>query len=157
MDPAAPFILGFEEWVGLPGLGLPSLKAKVDTGARTSALHARAIEAFRENGTDFVRFKVQPVPRQPRIEIECRAPLVGRRAVTSSNGDTEERYVIAAALEIGARLWEIELTLTNREGMRYRMLIGRQGMQPGMLIDPTASFRQPRRSHKVYRGLIGRK
>lgn len=156
MDATAPFILGFEEWVGLPGLGLPSLKAKLDTGARTSALHARLIEPFIQDGADYVRFKVQPVPRRPGIEIACAAPLIDQRAVTSSNGDTEQRYVIAADLEVGERRWEIELTLTNREGMRYRMLIGRQGMQPGMLIDPTASFHQPRRSHKVYRRLLAK-
>ena len=157
MDETTPFILGFEEWVGLPALGLPSLKAKVDTGARTSALHARLIEPFTQSGIDWVRFNVQPVPRRPAIEIVCDARLIDRRAVTSSNGDTEQRYVIETDLEIGAERWPVEFTLTNRESMRYRMLIGRQGMRPGMLIDPTASFRQPRRSHKVYRELLGKR
>jgi ribosomal protein S6--L-glutamate ligase len=148
------FIVGFEEWAGLPLLGLPSLKAKVDTGARTSALHARVIEPFEEGGVRMVRFKVQPVPRRPRIEIDCIAPVVDRRSVTSSNGEAELRFVIATDLEIGAERWPIEITLTNRAAMSYRMLIGRQALLPGMLVDPKASFRQARRSHKVYRKLL---
>ena len=157
MDQVAQVILGWEEWVGLPELGLPSLKAKVDTGARTSALHARAIEPFQKNGAAFVRFKVQPVPRRPAIEIDCSAPIVGRRAVTSSNGESELRFVIATVVEMGSQRWPIEITLTNRAMMNFRMLIGRQALLPGMLVDPKASFHQPRRSHKVYRKLLAAK
>lgn len=156
MDEPAPVILGFEEWVGLPALGLPSLKAKLDTGARTSALHARLIEPYTDDGIDWVRFKVHPVPRRPLIEVSCSARLLDRRAVTSSNGDTEDRFVIETDIEIGSLRWSIQLSLTNRETMRYRMLIGRQALRSGVLIDPSASFRQPRRSHKVYRGLLGK-
>ena len=154
MDDSAPFILGFEEWAGLPDLGLPSLKAKVDTGARTSALHARDIELFHENGVAYVRFKVQPVPRRPAIEITCRALIADQRTVTSSNGEQERRFVIETAIEIGDRRWPIEITLTNRETMHYRMLIGRRALQPGTLVDPASSFHQARRSHKVYRRLL---
>ncbi len=150
------FIVGYEEWTGLPLLGLPSLKAKVDTGARTSALHARLIEPFEADGRPFVRFSVQPVPRRPQIEIACEAPLIDRRNVTSSNGEAELRYVIATDLEIGDRRWLIEITLTNRASMSYRMLIGRQAFLPDMLVDPKSSFQQPRRSHKVYRKLISK-
>ena len=151
------FVLGWEEWAGLPSLSLPSLKVKVDTGARTSALHARLIEPYQENGIAFVRFKVQPVPRRPAIEIDCSARVVDQRPVTSSNGETERRYVIATEIEIGDRRWPIEITLTNRAGMTYRMLLGRQGLLPGMLVDPAASFHQARRSHKVYRKLLALK
>ncbi len=154
MDQTAQFVLGFQEWVGLPDLGLPSLKAKVDTGARTSALHAHLIEPCLENGVACVRFKVQPVPRRPAIEIDCVAPIVGRRAVTSSNGESELRFVISTLIEVGALRWPIEVTLTNRGAMNFRMLLGRQALQPGMLVDPKASFHQPRRSHKVYRRLL---
>jgi ribosomal protein S6--L-glutamate ligase len=154
MDQAAHFVLGFQEWVGLPDLGLPSLKAKVDTGARTSALHARLIEPCVENGIACVRFKVQPVPRRPAIEVDCVAPIVGRRAVTSSNGESEIRFVISTLIEVGTQRWPIEITLTNRGSMNFRMLLGRQALLPGMLVDPTASFHQPRRSHKVYRKLL---
>ena len=151
------FILGREEWVGLPGLGLPSLKAKIDTGARTSALHARLIEPFTQDGVRYVRFKVQPVPRRPAIEIDCTALLLDERAVTSSNGERERRCVISTDIEIGNRRWPIEVTLTNRESMRFRMLIGRQALQSGMLVDASASFHHLRRSHKVYRKLIAAK
>jgi ribosomal protein S6--L-glutamate ligase len=151
------FVLGWEEWAGLPALGLPSLKVKVDTGARTSALHARLIEPFSRDGLSLVRFKVQPVPRRPAIELSCEAVLIDQRKVTSSNGETELRYVIATEVEIGTRRWPIEITLTNREAMNYRMLIGRQALLPGMLVDPTSSFHQARRSHKVYRQLLAPK
>jgi ribosomal protein S6--L-glutamate ligase len=154
MDVTPSFILGFEEWVGLPDLGLPSLKVKVDTGAKTSALHARLIAPFERDGVRYVSFKVQPVPRRPSIEVDCVARIVDERAVTSSNGEAEVRFVVATTLEIGTRSWPIEITLTNREAMSYRMLIGRQALQPGMLIDPKASFHQGRRSHKVYRRLL---
>lgn len=154
MDHVAHVILGWEEWVGLPDLGIPSLKAKVDTGARTSALHARLIEPCIKDGASFVRFKVQPVPRRPAIEIACEAPVLGQRAVTSSNGETELRFVIGTIIEVGAQRWPIEITLTNRAMMNFRMLIGRQALLPGMLVDPKTSFHQPRRSHKVYRKLL---
>lgn len=154
MEEQSHFILGREEWVGLPALGLPSLKAKIDTGARTSALHATQIEPFLLNGAPWVAFKVHPVPRHSQIEIACQAPLLDQRNVTSSNGEPELRYVIATDLEIGDRLWPIEVTLTNRASMRLRMLIGRQALQSGMLIDPSTNFRQPRRSHKIYRKLL---
>ena len=154
MDQAAHFILGWEEWIGLPLLGLPSLKVKIDTGARTSALHARNIETFSQNGIDRVRFKVHPVPRRPAIEIDCSAPIHDQRVITSSNGEPELRFVIKTDIEIGDRRWPIEITLTNRESMRFRMLIGRQALQPGMLVDPTAAFLHPRRSHKIYRKLL---
>jgi ribosomal protein S6--L-glutamate ligase len=143
--------LGWEEWVGLPDLGLPSLKAKIDTGARTSALHARSITPCVQDGQSWVKFAVHPVPRHPAIEIACRAPLLGQRVVTSSNGEPENRFVIETELEIGDQRWPIEITLTNRESMRFRMLIGRQALQPGILINPSSSFLQPRRSHKIYR------
>lgn len=146
-----PFIVGFEEWVSLPDLGLPALKAKLDTGARTSALHATNLEPYTARGAGRIRFRVHPVPRQPDIEVTCSAGLLGQRAVTSSNGERELRYVISTTLKIGSLHWPIELTLTDRGTMRYRMLIGRQAMLPGLLVDPKSSFHQARLSHKVYR------
>lgn len=149
----APIILGWQEWVGLPDLGLPSLKAKIDTGARTSALHAVEIEPFTQDGIARVRFKVHPVPRRPSITVACNAPLLDRRLVTSSNGENEDRYVISTTLDVGGHRWPVEVTLTNRASMRFRMLIGRQAMHPGVLVEPASAFRQPRRSHKIYRTL----
>jgi ribosomal protein S6--L-glutamate ligase len=152
--PTECFIWGWQEWIGLPTLGLPSLKVKVDTGARTSALHARLIEPCDVDGVACVRFTVQPVRRRPALELVCVAPVVDRRAVTSSNGETEVRFVINTLIEVGDRGWPIDITLTNRESMTYRMLIGRQALLPGMLVDPTASFHHARRSHTVYRKLL---
>ena len=146
-----PLILGFEEWVALPELGLPAIRAKIDTGAKTSALHANAIEPFGPAAAPMVRFVVHPVPRHPGVEIACAAPLVDRREVISSNGDRELRYVIASAVRVGRSSWPIEITLTNRAAMTYRMLLGRQAMPDGVLIDPGHSFRQPRLGYRVYR------
>ena len=147
---AVPFILGWEEWVALPVLGLPAIKVKVDTGARTSALHAVFVEPIGTKRHPRVRFGVHPIPRRADIEIICTAPVVDQRDVTSSNGDREKRYVISTPIRIGDREWEIEVTLTNRDAMSYRMLLGRQAIAGGALVDPSSSFRQPRLRYKVY-------
>jgi hypothetical protein len=144
------FVIGWEEWVALPALGLPAIKVKVDTGAKTSALHAFMIEPFTDSGRSLVRFGIHPIPGREDIEVFCTSPLVDRREVTSSNGDKEARYVITTPVTMGQRTWDIEVTLTNREGMAYRMLLGRQAIRDGMLVDPAASFRQPRLSHRLY-------
>ncbi len=146
-----PLILGWEEWIALPDLGLPAVKAKIDTGARTSALHAFAIEPYGSPDQPMVRFSVHPVPGRDDIVIQCSAPIIDRREVASSNGDREARYVIATRLAIGGHTWPIELTLTNRESMTYRMLIGRQAIRDDVFVDPDASFVQPRLSHRLYR------
>jgi len=151
MPPVAPpFILGWGEWVALPDLGLPAIKAKVDTGARTSALHAFSIEPVRSGRRRLVRFGVHPIQRRADIRVECIARLVDQRDVTSSNGDREKRYVISTPIRIGDREWEIEVTLTNRDAMSYRMLLGRQAISGGILVDPASSFRQPRLRYKLY-------
>lgn len=150
---AAPLILGWEEWVALPDLGLPAIKAKVDTGARTSALHASAIEAFGPATAPMVRFVVHPHPSRPGLAVRCAAPVIGRRDVTSSNGDTERRFVIATTIRIAGKSWPIEVTLTNRESMSYRMLLGRQAIRADMIVEPGTSFRQPRLSYRIYRNL----
>jgi ribosomal protein S6--L-glutamate ligase len=144
------FILGRREWVALPDLGLPAVKAKVDTGARTSALHAREIEPFGSQMAPRVRFLVHPVPERPEIEVWCEAALLGARGITSSSGETENRFIIETRIKIGPEEWLIELGLTNREGMAHRMLLGRQAIRPGMLVDPANSFLQPKLSPKLY-------
>ncbi len=133
---SAPFILGWEEWVTLPELGLPAIKAKVDTGARTSALHAFYVEPFGPARARKVRFGVHPVPRRNDIEVECVARLVDRREVRSSNGEREQRYVIETPIRIGDREWPIEVTLANRDMMSYRMLLGRRAIAGDVLVDP---------------------
>ncbi len=153
MPPVAPpFILGWEEWVALPELGLPAIKAKVDTGARTSALHAFFVERLSVGRRPMVRFGVHPIPRRADIAIVCTAPVVDERHVTSSNGERENRLVISTPIRIGEREWPIEVTLTNRDAMSYRMLLGRQAIGEGILVDPAASFRQPRLRYKLYEG-----
>ena len=153
---AAPFILGWEEWVALPELGLLAIKAKVDTGARTSALHAVFVEPFGSSRSPKVRFGVHPIPRRADVEIVCTAPVVDRRDVRSSNGEREQRYVISTPLRIGDREWPIEVTLTNRDTMVYRMLLGRQAIAGGVLVDPGSSFRQPRLRYKLYQAVTRR-
>jgi ribosomal protein S6--L-glutamate ligase len=151
----APLILGWEEWVALPELGLLAIKAKVDTGARTSALHAFFVEPYGSVKKPKVRFGVHPIPRRSDVEIICTAQVVDRRSVASSNGEREHRYVIATPIRIGDSEWPIEVTLTNRETMSYRMLLGRQAIAGTVLVDPAASFRQPRLRYKLY-GARGR-
>jgi ribosomal protein S6--L-glutamate ligase len=144
------FILGWEEWLVLPDLGLPAIKAKIDTGARTSALHAFTVEAFGTASRPMVRFGVHPIPGRDDVEVFCTAQVVDRRDVTSSNGERENRYVIRTRVRMGSREWPIEVTLANRETMAYRMLLGRQAIVDDMFVDATSSFHQPRLGYKVY-------
>ena len=132
--------LGWEEWISLPSINLPAIKAKVDTGALTSALHAKHIEVFKVNKRRYVRFEVSPLPEKPQLVISCSAPLIGTRNVTSSNGKTEKRHCIKTLIELAGREWEIEISLTDRISMQYRMLLGRTAIEPGMTVHPTESF-----------------
>ena len=150
-DPSR-LIVGWQEWVALPELGLPALKAKIDTGAKTSALHTHFIEPYVNGRRLKVRFAVRPSPQKGDLEVAASADVVDRREVISSNGVPELRYVIMTTLRIGGREWPIEVTLTNRERMAYRMLIGRQAIRSDMLVDCGASFRQPRLSYRLYAG-----
>lgn len=144
------FVLGWEEWLELPELGLPAIKVKVDTGARTSALHAFSLEEIGSAERLRVRFAVHPIPGRDDVTVSCIADVVDRREVTSSNGETERRYVIRTLARMGQRTWPIEVTLTNRESMAYRMLLGRQAVQADMVVDPARSFLQPRLGYRVY-------
>ena len=147
-------IVGWEEWLALPNLGLPAIRAKIDTGAKTSALHAFAIEPFGPAAAPMVRFGIHPIPGREDITRFCSAAIADRREVTSSNGEKEIRFVIRTRLVLGEHNWgEIETTLTNREGMAYRMLLGRQAIRGGMLIDPSASFLQRKLSRQHLRDL----
>jgi ribosomal protein S6--L-glutamate ligase len=141
--------LGWEEWVALPQIGLPALKAKIDTGAKTSALHAASVEGVRRNGIDMVIFQVQPARRRD-LAVLCSAPVVDQRDVISSNGEKERRFVIETLLVINGHQWPIEITLTNRANMSSRMLIGRQALANGVVIDPARSFLMPRLGYGAY-------
>jgi len=133
-------IIGWREWIRLPDLDVGRIKAKIDTGARTSALHAFDITPFTKNGVDYVRFGVHPIQRQSKPEIICVAAVVDNRRVTDSGGRVEQRYVIRTALKMGTTRWPIELTLTNRDQMGFRMLVGREALRRRYLVDPGRSF-----------------
>ena len=147
---AHPFVLGWEEWLALPELGVPGVKAKIDTGARTSALHAFTIAVIGSADQPRVRFGIHPIPGRDDVAVMAEADVVDRREVTSSNGEREWRWVIRTPVRMGERTWPVEITLTNRETMAYRMLLGRQALQSDMLVDATTSFRQPRLSYELY-------
>ncbi|QOL80378.1 30S ribosomal protein S6--L-glutamate ligase [Pseudooceanicola spongiae] len=145
-----PFKVGWEEWVALPGLGLPALKTKIDTGARTSALHAFDIEPFGPSQAPHVRFSVHPIPGREDVTIACSAEVIDRREVTSSNGETEWRYVVRTDVVLGDRTWPIEITLTDRGSMAYRMLLGRQALADEMVVVPGESCCQGVLDYSAY-------
>lgn len=132
--------VGWREWVGLPQLNVPSIKAKIDTGARTSALHAWSIEPFRRRGGVWLRFELHPAQRTHANRVPCEARCLDERTVRNSGGHVEKRYVIETLLQLGNFAWPIELTLTNRDQMGFRMLLGRTAFKDGILIDPMRSF-----------------
>ncbi|RDV37785.1 hypothetical protein DV096_11750 [Bradymonadaceae bacterium TMQ3] len=134
-------IIGWREWVGLPELGLGRIKAKIDTGARTSALHAENIELFElEDDELWVRFEVRPHQRSARDGAVAEYPVYDRRVVRSSSGHEEFRVVIRPVVEVLGQRYAIELTLTNRKDMGFRMLLGRHAVRGRFLVDPAASF-----------------
>ena len=152
-DPAAPEpakkrrrrrfkqIIGWREWIGLPGLGIERIKAKIDTGARTAALHAWHIKRFTRDGEPWVRFEVHPVQRNNRTRATCEARLAGVKAVRNSGGDLETRFVIVTEVTLGIQTWPIEVTLTNRDEMGFRILLGRASVRGHFVVDPSTSYR----------------
>jgi hypothetical protein len=132
--------LGWREWVGLPDLGLPSLKAKVDTGARTSALHAFEIETFSEQGKPRVRFRIHPKQRDLDTVVTCVADIIDERSVTDSGGHSENRLIIETLMTIEPWSWPIEMTLTARDSMMFRMLLGRTAIKGLALVNPAMSY-----------------
>ena len=133
-------MLGWREWVALPGLGLPAIKAKVDTGARTSALHAFELQTDTRDGIEIVRFAVHPIQDRNDLVVRCEAPLLERRTVSDSGGHRELRCVIAVELVIAGHRWPVELTLTDRDTMRFRMLLGRTALAGRALVEPNGSY-----------------
>jgi len=133
-------VLGWREWLKLPALGIARIKAKIDTGARTSALHAFYVEPYVSNGEQWVRFGVHPHQNDRDLVVECQAPVKDRRMVSDSGGHQEERYVIETRLSVGGIEWDAEITLTDRDTMKFRMLLGRTAMRGRFLVNPALSY-----------------
>lgn len=133
-------IVGWREWLELPDIGIEAIKAKVDTGARSSALHAFDVEIFQQGGKEMVRFKVHPFQRDREVTVEGVAELIDRRRVRSSEGTESMRPVILTHVKLLDQLWPIEVTLTRRDTMGFRMLLGRQAVRCRFLVEPGRSY-----------------
>lgn len=150
--------IGWREWVSLPSLGVDWVKAKIDTGARSSSLHATDIELIERSGTTWAHFVVHPWQASEDDAIHAQAPIHDIRIIRSSNGQTEERPVITTPIWLAGETWDIELTLTRRDNMGFRMLVGRQALRGRVLVDTQRSYlggrppneiiRQNRRKHR---------
>jgi hypothetical protein len=149
-------IVGWREWVSLPGVGVPWIKAKLDTGARSSALHAFDIEELSGDEGDRVRFRVRPWQRSETDVVVVECPVHDRRSVRSSSGHAEERIVVLLDIELFGRIVSAETTLTNRDQMGFRMLIGRETLRQGFIVDPGESFLSGRAPQLVRRRNRGR-
>lgn len=145
VTPTKRRMVGWREWVGLPELNLNGVKAKVDTGARSSCLHAYDIREVRRRGRLWLVFKVHPLQRNDKYVVECESPLLEYRQVTSSNGTRELRPAIRTDIELGGFRWPIDLTLTRRDGMGFRMLLGREALRGQFTVDPGRSYLVSRR------------
>ena len=141
IKPEERFLVGWREWAKLPELNVPAIKVKIDTGATTSTLHAFDVERVKISDKDYVNFNIHPIQRNDRIVRTCSAEIIDIRNVRSSNGVSEERYVIRTSILIGEKQWDINVTLSNRDIMKHRMLLGREAMQR-ILVDPNSAFHQ---------------
>ncbi len=133
-------VIGWREWVSLPELGIKRIKAKVDTGARSSSIHAFDVESFERDGDEWVRFKVHPVQRSTRKTVTVESKLLESRSVRSSSGKATIRPVILAKIKLLGLTWPVELTLANRDQMGFRMLLGRQAFRDRFLVDAGSSY-----------------
>ncbi len=133
-------LIGWREWASFPDLDVERINAKIDTGAKSSALHAFKIKEREINGASYVEFFLHPVQRRKTPEIFCRAPVHDTRIIRSSNGQEEERYVIETKICLSDKIWKIDVTLTDRDAMGFRLLIGRDALRRKFIIDPGASY-----------------
>lgn len=142
--------VGWREWVTLPSLGIPAIKAKIDTGARSSSLHTHALEVFERDGVPWARFRVMPVRKHPETALDCEAPVHRFASVRDSGGHTSDRPFIKSTIEIGGESWEVELNLVDREKMLFPMLLGRTAMADHCIIDPSLSYAHGRWGRDAY-------
>jgi len=149
-------LIGWQEWCALPKLLVPAIKAKIDSGAKTSALHAFDIRPFHRHGELYVHFIVHPLQRSKKIPTSCTALVVDQRTVMNSGGHKELRYVINTMVTLGQMTWDIEITLTNRDPMTFRMLLGRNALKGHLIIDPGKTLSQGKLSLKQLRSLYAK-
>lgn len=142
--------LGWREWISLPDLGIKHIKAKVDTGARTSALHAFYVDPYRHKGVEWVRFGLHPIQQNNEVSQECKAIVLDHKMVSDSGGHKEERYFIETTFVMGEIHWRAQLTLTNRDSMRFRMLLGRTALQGRFLVNSAVSYQTGKPPDKLW-------
>lgn len=140
-DPAL-MVIGAVEWVSLPSLSIQKVRARVDTGAATSALHVENIKPFKRNGQLWVRFGLVEGTTKNWHEESHETRVYGKRKVRNTSGETEERFVIQTQICLGAESWTINLNLSNRDNMRYRMLLGRSALKHRVLVNPSRLYLQ---------------
>lgn len=147
-----PLVIGACEWVALPALGIAAVRARVDTGARSCALHASDQTLFKRAGQDWVSFQVHMGFERAKRSISCEAQLLDMRRVKNTSGDIEERFTIHTPIVIGSHRWNVDITLTNRERMRYRMLLGRAAMKDYAIVYPARTFLQGKPDPQTIQG-----
>ncbi|MES2203590.1 MAG: RimK/LysX family protein [Pseudomonadota bacterium] len=135
-------LVGRSEWCGLPELNIPLIKAKIDTGAKTSAIHAFDICSKVIDHKPYASFKVHPLQGDTHITITCEAPIIDERYIMSSNGHKEHRYIIMTSLKLGKHVYQIELSLSNRDPLTFRLLLGREALNKRMIVDPSVTCQQ---------------
>lgn len=155
-QPPAGTVAGWREWASLPDVGVEWVKAKLDTGARTSALHAFDIAEFEQDGRPWVRFSIHPWQRSSEDATEAALPIHDRRTVRSSSGHSEERYVVLMDVSVCGHRISSEMTLSRRDEMGFRMLIGRESLRQGIWVDPARSYLGGRPKRAVRRKNRGR-
>lgn len=137
---SSPETLGWREWLSIPELGISRIKAKIDTGARSSCLHTRELEIYEAEEGRRVRFSVHPLPKKPDLVATCDRPLIDCRLVRDSGGHEDERPFIRVPVVLGPHVWEVEFSLTSRDNMKFRMLLGRTAMKDRFLVNPSLSY-----------------
>ncbi|MFT5394898.1 MAG: hypothetical protein ACI85N_000077 [Gammaproteobacteria bacterium] len=143
--------IGWKEWVSLPAIGISAIKAKIDTGARTSALHTYQLKRLSKNGKDIVRFNIHPLQKNTDNLIVCESEILDMRTVKDSGGHKEERIFIQTPITIHDKTWDIEISLTSRENMLFRMLLGRTALvSGGMIVSPELKYTAGRQLETTY-------